>query len=391
MKILHTSDWHFGHSLYSYNREDEYRDFISQLSEIIHREMPDAVLISGDIFDSALPSLSARRLWTDALILIKNAHPNVIIVATAGNHDSGSNLDVTSPLLKDDFHIIGRKHSFVRIEDSSGLGMMICAVPFISENGYRSRLPEELKTVDDPRRTYYEWVLAEGAKQSRKDDVIVLMAHEAISNSTFNGQEKYNFNFSELDVLGKGYNYLALGHIHCPQILARTECSLAAYSGSPIPMGFDEDFEHSVSIVEFSNKYAAPSIRNLQINQMRPLLTLPEAPIQESEAIDYAKKLISSNVTGYLRLNVCSNRPLPSLHTRLQNIFSETDLRFCLLKYNQDGDKTLNAKQVPTLSIQDLQTVDPMTLALNYYQRKTGTEMDEDMRKCLLDIINESE
>ncbi len=89
MKLIHTSDWHLGHTLYSYNREDEFRDFICQLAHIVRNEHPDAILISGDIFDSALPTLSARRLWTDALLELKVACPGMTVVATAGNHDSG--------------------------------------------------------------------------------------------------------------------------------------------------------------------------------------------------------------------------------------------------------------------------------------------------------------
>ena len=50
MKLIHTSDWHLGHTLYNYDRTEEQQAFLQQLAEIVEREQPDALLVSGDIY-----------------------------------------------------------------------------------------------------------------------------------------------------------------------------------------------------------------------------------------------------------------------------------------------------------------------------------------------------
>ena len=71
-------------------------------------------------------------------------------------------------------------------------------------------------------------------------------------------------------------------------------------------------------------------------------------------------------------------------------MLADTELRFCLIKYSYETESEQDTRnRVPQISIQDLKTIDPMTLALDYYRRKTGTDMDDEMRKSLLDIISD--
>lgn len=63
MKLLHTSDWHLGHSLRDIDREPEHRAFLQWLLATLQTEQPDALLITGDVFDSATPPASAEQLW----------------------------------------------------------------------------------------------------------------------------------------------------------------------------------------------------------------------------------------------------------------------------------------------------------------------------------------
>ena len=98
MKIIHTSDWHIGQIFYEYDRDGEHLAFLERLREIIVSEKPDALLISGDIFDSAMPSAQSQRLYTDAILRLKSACPDMTVVVTAGNHDSGTRLETVRNL-----------------------------------------------------------------------------------------------------------------------------------------------------------------------------------------------------------------------------------------------------------------------------------------------------
>ena len=62
MKIIHTSDWHLGATLYGHDRLDDHREMLRQLTETVASEQPDAMLVSGDIFDNSSPSAAAERL-----------------------------------------------------------------------------------------------------------------------------------------------------------------------------------------------------------------------------------------------------------------------------------------------------------------------------------------
>ncbi len=108
MKLLHTSDWHLGHSLYNFDRTAEQQAFLKQLTEAVRTHRPDALLISGDVYHYSSPSASTQRMYTDAILAIHDACPTMQIIVTAGNHDSSSRLEIDSNLWKHfRVHVIG--------------------------------------------------------------------------------------------------------------------------------------------------------------------------------------------------------------------------------------------------------------------------------------------
>ena len=93
MKILHTSDWHLGQVFYKYDRSAEQHDFLAQLAAIVKREQPDAMVVSGDVYDTGAPSAATVKMFTDGMLAIHKACPAMTIVVTAGNHDSPSRIE----------------------------------------------------------------------------------------------------------------------------------------------------------------------------------------------------------------------------------------------------------------------------------------------------------
>lgn len=75
MKILHTSDWHLGHTLYNYDRSREQQAFLQQLTRIVAEEKPDAMVVSGDIYHYSTPSASTQKMYTDGMLEIHRACP----------------------------------------------------------------------------------------------------------------------------------------------------------------------------------------------------------------------------------------------------------------------------------------------------------------------------
>ena len=99
MKILHTSDWHLGRSLYGRKRYDEFSAFLDWLVDTIQTESINALLIAGDIFDTSTPSNRAQGLYYRFLCKIAASNCRHILIV-AGNHDSPSFLNAPKELLK---------------------------------------------------------------------------------------------------------------------------------------------------------------------------------------------------------------------------------------------------------------------------------------------------
>ena len=94
MKILHTSDWHLGHTLYNFDRTEEQTAMLAQIIDIVREEKPDAFLLSGDVYHTSQPSAAVQTMFTNAIVQIHETNPDMTIVITAGNHDSGTKHEI---------------------------------------------------------------------------------------------------------------------------------------------------------------------------------------------------------------------------------------------------------------------------------------------------------
>lgn len=98
MKILHTADLHLGQVIYqNYDRTDEHDCFFSQLEQWCREERPDALVVSGDVFDIQQPSAATWKNFTDRFVRLHEASPGMHIVIVAGNHDSPPASNPTTP------------------------------------------------------------------------------------------------------------------------------------------------------------------------------------------------------------------------------------------------------------------------------------------------------
>ena len=99
MKLIHTSDWHFGMGVGTGNYEQEQRFFLQQLYDLIQKEQVEAVLLSGDVFDSSVTNAQAIELYNEAVTTLCQTL-GVKLIVIAGNHDSAARLASCRALLK---------------------------------------------------------------------------------------------------------------------------------------------------------------------------------------------------------------------------------------------------------------------------------------------------
>ena len=98
MKLIHTSDWHLGHTLYGYDRTIEQKAMLEQMVELVREHKPDVFLISGDVYHTSQPSAAVQTMFSEAMVKLHCTHPDMYIVVIAGNHDSASKHEIfTTP------------------------------------------------------------------------------------------------------------------------------------------------------------------------------------------------------------------------------------------------------------------------------------------------------
>jgi DNA repair protein SbcD/Mre11 len=257
MKLIHTSDWHLGRSLYGRKRYEEFSAFLDWLLELIQARHIDALLVAGDIFDTTAPSNRAQELYYRFLARLVRTDCRHIII-TAGNHDSPTFLEAPQQLLKAlDIQIIGSitdnpSDEVILLRSPSGEPeAVICAVPYLRDRDVRRS--EAGESLDDKNRKLIEGVRdhyhtvcekAEEIRRTEGDIPVIAMGHLfASGGKTLDGdgvRELYVGSLAHIgeDAFPETIDYLALGHLHVPQQVGKS--GRIRYSGSPVPMGYGE-------------------------------------------------------------------------------------------------------------------------------------------------------
>lgn len=382
MKLIHTSDWHIGQSFYNYSRDEDHRCFCRQLCRLVADSKPDVLVVSGDVFDVAVPSIAAQKLLVEMLTAIHQAFMPMKIVIISGNHDSASRLGIHSPLW-DLFNVVivaspelvdGKLDCDRQIVEIDGKGFIVAA-PFVSEFNYRRLAGDD---TSDAMTAYHQLLLDRVAERNRNNLPVVLVAHLAVSGADAKGQNVARFSFCPTESLGEGYDYVALGHIHHPMTLSG---GTVRYSGSPLPMSFDENYTHSVTVVEIREHGAVPVISTVPVEQNVDVLTVPEVAVPLDEVIAEIGKL-PSDAGDYLRVNILVEGHLPgNARYLVEKALEGKSYRFCTL--NPIRKKEPYQRASVMMTTHELKDIEPVDIARRYYELKYGCGLPPVMEKCV--------
>ncbi|MCF7353299.1 exonuclease subunit SbcD [Vibrio sp. CK2-1] len=281
MKIIHTSDWHLGQNFFTKSRKNEHQAFIDWLLELVKAQQVDAVIIAGDVFDTGTPPSYAREMYNRFVVKLSQLGTTLIVLG--GNHDSVSMLNESKDLLAClNTHVIANtsenlSEQVILLEDRhKQAGAILCAVPFI-------RPRDVLQSVAGETSTQKKQALGEAIQQHYQD------LHDKALEIQSEQQQKLK---RKLPIIATGHltalgvttsesvrdiyigsleafdakafppvDYIALGHIHRPQIVAKSES--IRYCGSPIPLSFDEI--KTKTIEADSSEKNQPKLSNKQV------------------------------------------------------------------------------------------------------------------------------
>jgi exonuclease SbcD len=299
MKLLHTSDWHLGARLYEQDRTAEHAAFLDWLRDLLRAERPDALVVTGDIFDTYAPSNAAQGLYYDFLgAVFKDALCRSVVVI-GGNHDSPSLLNSPEKVLSHlNTTVVGSAPQTLAAEavfvpgENPGAGLLIAAVPYLRDGDLRAALPGESAADRTTRlregfQTHYEQA-AQAARvlgrerTGRADLPLVLTGHCFITGAALSDDKSERARAAVGGVDGysaallPSADYIALGHLHVPQSVSGRET--CRYAGSPLPMSFAESSQQkSVTLVDFAAP-AAPVVRLIPVPVFQKLEQLSGSP-----------------------------------------------------------------------------------------------------------------
>ncbi len=274
MKILHTSDWHLGRSFKKESLSDEQGRFVDQVVGVVKSEGVDLVVIAGDVFDRALPPAEAVEAWYGALERVVDAGAQV--VGIAGNHDQGERIEIPPRLLREGVVIRGsREPGVVTLEFDDG-PLLVAPIPFLD--------PFLTRGLSDGEGAATHQSVLEGWLTRVRKDVELSPRSLVVSHAFVRGGLESESERSLLQVGGaelvdasvyKGYSYVALGHLHRPQIVGDDE--RVAYCGSPIPYSFSETDPKTLRLVDLSADGTNLSVELIPVEAGWPVKTIEDS------------------------------------------------------------------------------------------------------------------
>jgi exonuclease SbcD len=440
MRIIHTSDWHLGQYFYGKSRANEHQLFLSWLLEQVPKYEVGAIIVAGDIFDTSTPPSYAREMYFDFIAKLHKISCQLIILA--GNHDSVamlaesqsvlSNLSTrvithVVPISEDRDDKIAHSENGYDLETlnqqvfalGNGQGKtqaVICAVPFVrprdvikSKAGQSAS--EKQQSLQQAIAAHYQMLyqhaqlLARNIEQEQGQAIpIIATGHLTALGVSLNDSKSDSVRdiyIGSLEAFPAAafppFDYIALGHIHRAQRVAKSEH--IRYCGSPIALSFDEaKQEKKVLVAEFSG-HCLEQVTDLVIPCFQPLYMVKtsvddleinlESTLAEFEIYQQERKKISSPLTSckaWLDIEIDHGDHLTDLSQRVSELVSDLPVEVLLVRRSKKSRK----RQQNQLSHQDNSTLSELSLQEVFDSRLSQLDWqsdDELARKARLQCL----
>ncbi|HNW83606.1 MAG TPA: exonuclease SbcCD subunit D C-terminal domain-containing protein [bacterium] len=399
MKILHTSDWHLGRSLYGRKRHDEFSAFLEWLYGIIAENCVDVLLIAGDVFDSVTPGNSAQKLYYNFLSKISGSCCRHAVII-GGNHDSPSFLNAPKELLRAfNVYVIGdtpenAEDEVLVLENDEKPEAIVCAVPYLRDRDLRTVEPGE--TIDDKNaklvdglKKHYENVctIAENKRseleKKRFSHIPVIVTGHLFTSGgkTVDGDGVHELYVGSLVHVGaeiflSSIDYVALGHLHIPQTVGEEEH--IRYSGSPLPMGFGEATQDKkVVLVEFND-----GVRNIQEITIPCFQKLVRIEGSLDDISNKINELKLANSSAWLGIEYTGQEVVGNLREQFDELLSGSKMEIRRIKNRQSIERVIN-------SIHENEVLDDLDTNDIFHRCLDAFDVPEEERKELTVSYND--
>ncbi|AIR91509.1 exonuclease SbcCD subunit D C-terminal domain-containing protein [Pseudomonas cremoricolorata] len=405
MRLFHTSDWHLGQSLHGQDRDFEHACFLEWLLGQLQLRQPDALLIAGDLFDTVNPPVKAQERLYDFIVRAHEQQPKLDIVMIAGNHDSGSRVELPAALMRRlRTHALGRVHwldegqldaerLLIPLTNARGKVCAWClALPFLrpAEVTGPHLGDDYLKGI----ATVHEQLTAAALRKRGKDQALVAISHAHMAGGAVSEDSERSLIIGNAEALparlfDPSIAYVALGHLHKPQKVNREE--RIRYSGSPLPLSFAEiNYPHQVLEVELQGAQLV-SVEPRLVPRAVALLRIGPAPLDEVLAqlaeLPGPDLLQDPNHQPWLEVRVRLDEPQPDLRHQVDSALSDKAVRLVRISAEYSGAAAADDE---TEGFVELSQITPQDLFSRAWQQAYGSEVDEQTLADFAELLQDA-
>ncbi|MEQ9874498.1 exonuclease subunit SbcD [Pectobacterium brasiliense] len=391
MRIIHTADWHLGQYFYTKSRAAEHQAFLNWLIVQVEHHQVDAIIVAGDIFDNGSPPSYAREMYYSFVVALQ--HTGCQLIVLGGNHDSVAMLNESRELLaclntqviacaSDD-----PAQQVLLLENRQRQpGALLCAIPFLRP---RDVLTSQAGQSGDEKQLALQEAITAHYQQcyqlacQKRDELglplpIIATGHLTTIGATASESVR-DIYIGTLDAFpAQAFppaDYIALGHIHRPQRVTQSEH--IRYSGSPIPLSFDElNSEKSVCLVSFVPDVppqTPPQIDILQIPMTQPM-QLIKGSLSDIEQQLATFKNYQGDKPVWLDIEINTQDYLSDMQKRIQAMTDNLPVEVLLLRRTRE-------QRLQAITRQDKETLNELSVH-DVFERRLVTETDmEDSRQ----------
>lgn len=421
MRILHTSDWHLGQHFYGKTRAAEHKKFLAWLLEQVKEHQIDAIIVAGDVFDTGVPPSYAREMYFD---FISACHQiNCQLIVLAGNHDSpamlGESKQVLSRLstrviplasteLSEQVFVLSAASNSSKHDDSNTGSnedneektpqAVICGIPFIrprdivtSQAGESAadKQHQLQNAITRHYQTLYEYAETLANEHTPALPIIATGHLTAVGASTSDSVREIYIGTLEAFPAQDfpPADYIALGHIHQAQKVAKSE--FIRYCGSPIPLSFDEvKQDKTVVLVDFSKNEKTPEITDIIVPRFQAMQMLKTNLDDVVTAVENSVTNFPDGETLWLDIEINSHDYIQDTTARITELIKTLPVEVLVVRRSKKARSTMPSQQ-KKITLNELSLEDVFTTRLEQEQWEENSERKTKVSELFQTIVSE--
>ena len=374
MKFVHISDLHLGKRFHETSLIEDQAEILKQIVSIIDVEMPDGVLIAGDVYDKSSPSAEAVQLFDVFLAELASRKLRTFVIS--GNHDSPERIAFGGKIMGASgvylSPVYNGQVTAITLTDTDG-EVNVYMLPFVKPAHVRRYYAdEEISSYTDAVRVAISKM---GVDETKRN---LLVTHQFVTGATRSESEETvggtdNVDSSVFDC----FDYVALGHLHGAQNCGGERIR---YCGTPLKYSFSEaNDKKSVTVVELREK-GTLHIKTLPLTPIRDLRKIKGVFSELTDPVFYRT---AGNLEDYVQITLTDEDDVPNAMARLQLIYKNA------LELKYDNARTRAAAEI--WGAEEVEDKSVMQLFSEFFATKNGAEMNDEQIEYMQAMIEKIE